>query len=102
MVVETYQTTKLFPSEEKFGLISQINRCAVSIPSNIAEGSSKSTVKHFKTYFETSLGSAFEWETQITIAYKIGYIDKQKFEELEYKIQKLQNMIYNFANSLKS
>ena len=67
LVVETYALTKSFPNEEKFGLISQLNRCSVSIPSNIAEGTSKSTEKHFKTYLETSLGSAFEWETQIRI-----------------------------------
>jgi len=73
LVNKTYQITKTFPSEEKFGLISQINRCSVSIPSNIAEGSSKSSEKHFKTYLETSLGSAFEWETQLIIALKLGY-----------------------------
>tara|TARA_R110002096_G_scaffold209470_1_gene396629 strand:- start:296 stop:568 length:273 start_codon:yes stop_codon:yes gene_type:complete len=60
LVVETYDLTKKFPSEEKFGLISQLNRCSVSIPSNIAEGTSKGTIKHFKSYLETALGSAFE------------------------------------------
>ncbi len=63
LVIETYEITKNFPSEEKFGLSSQLNRCSVSIPSNIAEGTSKSSEKHFKNYLETSLGSAFEWET---------------------------------------
>lgn len=57
LVFETYKITKIFPSEERFGLTSQLNRCSVSIPSNIAEG----TAKHFKTYLETALGSAFEW-----------------------------------------
>jgi len=100
LVIETYKMTKAFPNEEKFGLTSQLNRCSVSIPSNIAEGTSKSSTKHFKTYLETSLGSAFEWETQIIIAFKIGYISQEKFTELENKINKIQNMIYNFMNKL--
>lgn len=62
LVIETYKTTKTFPSEEKFGLTSQLNRCSVSIPSNIAEGTSNSSEKHFKNYLETALGSVFEWK----------------------------------------
>ncbi len=100
LVIETYKVTKNFPSEEKFGLTSQLNRCSVSIPSNIAEGTSKSSEKHFKNYLETSLGSAFEWETQIIIAQRVGYIDLNKFTELENRINKIQNMIYKFMTSL--
>ncbi|MFZ0490779.1 MAG: four helix bundle protein [Salegentibacter sp.] len=55
---------KTFPDYEKLNLVSQLNRCAVSIPPNIAEGTSKSSDKHFKIYHESSLGSSFEWETQ--------------------------------------
>lgn len=97
---ETYSITKLFPKEERFGLTSQIQRCAVSIPSNIAEGTSRSSDKHFKQYLETSLGSAFEWETQLIIAFEIGYISKEIFEHLENKIQHIQNQIIRFTNSL--
>ncbi len=99
LVIETYKVTKNFPSEENFGLTSQLNRCSV-IPSNIAEGTSKSSEKHFKNYLETSLGSAFEWETQIIIAQRVGYIDLNKFTELENRINKIQNMIYKFMTSL--
>lgn len=100
LVLDTYKVTKAFPQEERFGLTSQLNRCSVSIPSNIAEGTSKSTVKHVKTYLETSLGSAFEWETQIIIARGLGYISQEKFENLENRINRIQNMIYKFMNSL--
>ena len=100
LVIETYKITKTFPSEEKFGLSSQLNRCSVSIPSNIAEGTSKSSEKHFKNYLETALGSSFEWETQLIIAFKIGYITESKFKELENRINKTQNMIYNFMMKL--
>jgi len=100
LVIETYKTTKTFPKGEKFGLASQLNRCSVSIPSNIAEGTSKSSAKHFKTFLETSLGSAFEWETQIIIAFNLGYITQERFEELENYIVRIQNMIYKFMASL--
>jgi len=97
---ETYSINRLFPKEERFGLSSQIQRCAVSIPSNIAEGTSRSTNKHFKQYLETALGSAFEWETQLIIAFQIEYILKETFEHLENKIQHIQNQIIRFMNSL--
>lgn len=63
IVDETYLIINQFPSFERFNLVSQLVRCSVSIPSNIAEGTSKSTDKHFNKYIEDSLGSAFEWET---------------------------------------
>ena len=68
LVQENYRLTRTFPDFERFGLAVQMNRCAVSIPSNIAEGSSKSTDRHFNKYLEVSLGSAFEWETQLVVA----------------------------------
>ncbi|MDT0687565.1 four helix bundle protein [Autumnicola psychrophila] len=100
LVQETYNVVKTFPDSEKFNLVSQLTRCAVSIPSNIAEGTSKSTNKHFRTYLEASLGSSFEWETQIIIAYKEQYITKEKFEKLEEKVQQIQRMIFKFIDTL--
>ncbi len=100
LVGNSYQLTKSFPESEKFNLISQMNRCAVSIPSNIAEGSSKSTNKHFKKFLENSLGSAFEWETQLIVSYNESYISKEKFEELENKILQIQKMIGSFMDNL--
>jgi len=101
LVDETYKMVKRFPDFEKFGLTSQITRCAVSIPSNIAEGSSKSTDKHFNKYIEDSLGSAFEWVTQLNIASRQKYINQEEFLFLENKIQQLQKMISGFQNGLK-
>lgn len=102
LVSESYKITKDFPDFEKFGLASQMNRCAVSIPSNIAEGSSKSSDIHFKKYLEVSLGSAFEWETQLLIANKEGYIPEENFKMLEEKIKQIQKMISSFQTNLKS
>lgn len=101
LVSDSYKLTKTFPSEEKFGLVSQMNRRAVSIPSNIAEGSSKGTDRHFATYLEHSLGSCFEWETQLNIAFNENYLSEEKFKELEEKINQIQKMISSFKSRLK-
>ena len=101
LVFETYRITKTFPVDERFGLTSQLNRCSVSIPSNIAEGTSKSSDKYFSNFLETSLGSAFEWETQIIIAKGLGYITEEKYNELEKNIDEIQKMIAGFMNKLQ-
>ncbi len=101
LVNDNYRLTKLFPDFERFNLVSQMNRCAVSIPSNIAEGSSKSTERHFKKYLENSLGSAFEWETQLIVSFNENYLVKNTFDELENKILQIQKMIGAFINKLK-
>lgn len=97
---ETYSTTKIFPKSEQYGLSNQMQRCAVSIPSNIAEGTARSTDKHFLQYLETALGSAFEWETQLIIAFEIGYISAETYKHLENKIQAIQGMITRFMESI--
>lgn len=100
LVKETYMFTKAFPSSEIYGLCSQMQRCSVSIVSNMAEGSARNSDKHFKQYLETTLGSSFEWETQLMCAYDLGYVNDNIFNENLKKIQKLQAMISNFKNSL--
>ncbi len=99
---ETYKLVKNFPDIERFNLVSQLIRCAVSIPSNIAEGTSKSTNKHFNKYLDDSLGSAFEWETQLIVANNEGYVNNEKFIELLNNIQRLQKMISRFKDGLNS
>jgi len=67
-----------------------MNRYAVFIPSNISEGTSKSSNKHFANYLEYSLDSAFEWETQLNVTFNGNYITGEKFNELENKIKQIQ------------
>jgi four helix bundle protein len=100
LVTLSYKFTSTLPDYEKFGLISQLNRCAVSIPSNISEGTSKRTNKHFTTYLEPSLGSAFEWETQIIICENLNFLSEDNFLDFEKRINKLQQKISNFIDSL--
>ncbi len=92
LVKDTYKMTKILPKSEIYSLTNQIQRSAVSIPSNIAEGTSKRSNRHFLQYLETALGSAFEWETQLIISYEIDYISEETFTHLERKIQSLQAM----------
>lgn len=89
IVDDVFKATESFPNEEKFGLVSQINRCSVSIPSNIAEGSSR-TDKSFSHFIDISLGSSFELETQLIIANKRNYLNKEQLKSLEGKIAEFQ------------
>lgn len=100
LITNVYQFTASLPDFEKFGLKSQLNRCAVSIASNIAEGSSKRSNKHFIKYLEDSLGSAFECETQLIICKNLNFISEEKFNQFELKIKKIQQKISNFIDKL--
>jgi len=85
-----YQTTESFPSKEKYGLISQLQRAAVSIPSNIAEGSSRRTSADFARFLDIAIGSAFELETQLTIAHNIGYLNTETLQKLLEELTSIQ------------
>ncbi|MCB0451927.1 MAG: four helix bundle protein [Aequorivita sp.] len=100
LVSETYLITSKFPKSEIYGLSNQLQRCAVSIASNIAEGSARNSDKHFVQYLETALGSTFEWETQLICANDLKYIDDLVFDRNLHTIQKLLAMISNFKNTL--
>ncbi len=97
VVKSTYLLSAQLPSDERFGLISQINRCAVSIPSNITEGSGRTTDKDFLNFINFSLSSSFELETQLILANDLFNLD---VEELIIKINELQRMIVGFKKSI--
>ena len=88
-----------FPKHEKYDLSSQISKCSVSMPSNIAEGSAR-TDKSFSHFLDISLGSSFELETQLLIAYHRKYINEKTLEKLEAKNQEFQRMTMGFQNGL--
>ena len=85
LVQLVYELTQGFPNEEKFGLVSQLRRTSVSIPSNIAEGHSRNSNKDYKRFVEIALGSTLELETQLIIASRLKFIksDHQVFEQTE-------------------
>jgi four helix bundle protein len=88
-----------FPKCETYGLVSQMNRCSVSMPSNIAEGSNR-TKRHFQYYLNISLGSSFELQTQLLIARQNDYLTEEKTIELENKIIEFQKMTTGFIDKL--
>ena len=100
LVTEIYQLTNTFPNHERFGLMSQMQHAAVSIPTNIVEGSAKTSNKDFARFLEISIGSLLELETEITIALNLKYIDSLVFENIQNKIIELQKMITGFKNKL--
>lgn len=102
IAVKSFQLVNSFPKEEKFGLSSQITRAAVSIPSNIAEGSSRSSNKDYNRFIEISLGSSFEIETQLLIAEAVNFGEKEKRTELLKDIDEEQKMLMSFMSKLKN
>ncbi len=88
-----------FPKHERYDLCSQLSRCSISIPSNIAEGSAR-TDKSFKIFIDYSLGSSFELGTQLLVANHRNYIDGKTLKHLENKIEEWQRMTMGFQNNL--
>ena len=96
---DIYKLTFTFPKSETYSLSSQMNRCSVSMPSNIAEGSNRGN-KYFQHYLNISLGSSFELQTQLLIACQNDYLSKEKTEEIENKIIEFQKMTTGFISKL--
>ncbi|MBB6369598.1 four helix bundle protein [Chryseobacterium shigense] len=88
-------------SDEKYGLISQIKRSAVSIPSNIAEGSGRNGSKEFNHFLAVALGSAFELQTQLILIRELNLLPEEKINTLLSEVSEIQRMIYSFKNNLK-
>ena len=101
LVKEIYILTETLPENEKFGLIFQINRCAISIPSNIAEGCAKSSNKDFCRFLEISLGSCYELETQLILCSDLEFISLEIAETKIIFIKNLERKIGSFINFLK-
>lgn len=95
----TLDLTDTFPDYEKYGLKSQMDKCAISIPSNIAEGSSR-TNKSFSHFLDISLGSSFELQTQVLLAKHRKYLSDERSEIFEVKIEEFQKATMVFQNTL--
>ena len=94
-----FDLTADFPKEEKFGLVSQMNRCAVSIPTNVAEGSSR-TNKSFSHFINISLGSSFELQTQLILSNSRKYLTDENLNIIEIKLEEFQKATMTFQNTL--
>ena len=91
---ETYLLTKIFPKEELYGLISQMRRCAVSVPSNIAEGKGRGSDKEFIRFLRISLGSLYELNTQLELSHNLNYTkNTDTIFDLSFEIEKMLNAL---------
>ncbi|PIF45255.1 four helix bundle protein [Chryseobacterium sp. 52] len=96
-----YIICKEISNDEKYGLISQIKRSVVSIPSNIAEGSGRNGSKEFNYFLAIALGSAFELQTQLILVKELHLLPEEKINLLLSEVSEIQRMIYSFKNNLK-
>ncbi len=101
LAVNVYELTKSFPSEERFGITSQMRRSSVSIPSNIAEGTARNSSKSFSNCLDISLGESFELETQGIIANRVGILSEEKFTTFSEELSEVQKMIIGLKNTIE-
>ncbi len=102
LVERIYEITSKLPQEETFGLKSQMRRCAVSIPSNIAEGQGRATRGEFQQFLGHARGSLYELETQIVIAAKLGYVELVERDRLLAESRELGRTLNALITSLKA
>lgn len=100
IAIKTYRFTDSFPRDDKYAIVQQMTKASVSIPSNIAEGSSRKSEKDYSRFIEISIGSTFELETQVIIAEKLNKGDQQLLQELKTEITDEQRMLTRFQQKL--
>ena len=101
LVTEIYTITGSFPSNELYGLTNQLRRCAVSIPSNIAEGYGRNSSGDYTRFLQISTGSLFELQTQIEIAFNLHYIEENIFNSTLEKTRELDRMLLSLIKKIK-
>ncbi len=101
-VTEMYAVTKFFPSEELFGLTSQLRRATVSIPSNIAEGYGRKSDRDFYRYLKISIASLYEVQTQLEIAHNLQFVTENQFTALYGRAREIERILSAFSKTVKN
>ncbi len=101
LAVEVYKITKYFPKSELYGLTSQTQRASTSIPSNIAEGSSRGSLNEYIQFLRIAFASGAELETQLLIAKEIGYLKESDFDRLNNSLSEVMSMLNGLIKKLK-
>ncbi|MBA3679793.1 MAG: four helix bundle protein [Bacteroidetes bacterium] len=101
LVTDVYALTKTFPADERFGIISQINRAVISVPSNIAEGWSRELSKNYLQFLRVSRGSLMEVETMILISKNLNYINEKDFIEINKKTEEVGKILQGLIKSVQ-
>jgi four helix bundle protein len=102
LVTEIYRITRSFPKEEWYGLCLQIRRCAVSIPSNIAEGYGRNSTNDYVRFLQISIGSLFELQTQIEISLNLEYMEKDVYDTLFESTREIERMLVSLINKVRN
>ena len=97
-----YTTTLSFPKSETFGIVSQIQRAAVSIPANIAEGCGRNTDKELSRFLDIANGSSFELETLLQISLDLGYIEHDLYTNILSQLHEVQKMLHGFKQKINN
>jgi len=100
--LDLYEKTKSFPSDERFGLVSQLRRASASIGSNIAEGCGRGGRVEFARFLRIALGSASEVEYQLLLAKDLGHLDGESFRALDQQIMEVRKMLVGFLRTIES
>ena len=102
LVLDVYRSTQTFPKTETYGLVSQLRRAAVSIPSNIAEGQARLSTGEFRQFLGNARGSLVEVETQVLLARELGYLERDESEKLLAAAAEVGRILNGLLNSLPS
>jgi four helix bundle protein len=102
LVAEIYRITRIFPKEEIYCIVSQLRRAALSIPSNIAEGSARKNTKEYIQFLYISLGSAVELETQLIISVNLDFIKQDKAESIQIQLEEIIRMLKGLIKALSA
>ena len=101
LVVAVYEATRRFPEEERFGLTAQVQRAAISVPSNIAEGAARGSNRGFVNHLHIARGSLSELDTQLIIAHRLGYISEQVMRGLTDRMGEVDRLLNGLIASVR-
>jgi four helix bundle protein len=102
LALAIYKATKEFPKEELYGLISQIRRSSMSIPTNIAEGCGRFTDADFARFLQIAMGSASETEYQLILAHDLGFLPNDPYEKLHTDVEEVKRMLASLLKTLRA
>jgi len=102
LVLEIYSQTINFPKTEQYGIVSQLNRASVSIPTNISEGCGRNSDAEFHRFVQISLGLAHEVEYLLQLSFDLKFIDSENYQSLDAKINLIKQKLYHLAQKLNS
>lgn len=101
-VLSIYQATSKFPREELYGIVSQLRRAAVSIPTNMAEGCGRGTDADFQRFLQIAMGSSSEVEYLLFLAHDLGLTDDPTYAQLDADVREIKRMLASFIRKLKA